>query len=154
MKEKTAAIIILAYTVLLALGVTFGAILGGNFSLMSLPVYLVMFVGPAIGIFRRINWCRVFLGCCFAFVLSIFLILPIRAEEFHFKPTYLLFLLGSGFPVYMLFFWKPLKEYTKVVETAPEPEKKKESEKEVKKPSTMDMIEQLKAEREGIPPKS
>lgn len=154
MKEKIAATIILAYTILLALGVTFGAILGGNFNVMSLPVYLVMFVGPAIGIFRRKDWCRIFLGCCFAFVLSTFLILPITAEEFHFKPAYLLFLLGSVFPVYLLFFWKPLKKYTQVKENEPSPEKKKSPAIEEKKPSTMELIDQLKAEREGLTPKS
>jgi hypothetical protein len=154
MKEKIAATIILAYTILLALGVTFGAILGGNFNAMSLPVYLTLFVGPAIGIYRRKNWCRVFLGCCFAFVLSTFLLLSITAEEFHFKPAYFAFLLGFGFPVYVLLFWKPLKAYTKVEENEPGPEKKKAPKTEEKKPSTMDMIEQLKAEREGLPPKS
>ena len=154
MKEKLAATIILAYTILLALGTTFGAILGGNFNFMSLPVYFVLFVGPAIGIMKRKNWCRVFLGCCCAFVLAVFLILPFTAEEFHFKPTYLLFLLGSGFPVYLLLFWKPLKIYTQPEETGPEPVAVKQIKKEEKKPSTMDMIEQLKAEREGLTPKS
>jgi hypothetical protein len=154
MKEKLAATIILAYTILLALGTTFGAILGGNFSFMSLPVYLVMFVGPAIGIMKRKNWCRVFLGCCFAFILAVSLILPVTAEEFHFKPTYLLFLLGSGFPVYLLFFWKPMKAYTEVEEIEPDKTKTEPVKKEEQKPSTMDMIEQLKAEREGLTPKS
>jgi hypothetical protein len=154
MKEKLAATIILAYSILLALGVTFGAILGGNFSLMSLPVYLVMFVGPAIGIMKRKDWCRVFLGCCFAFMLFVFLILPVTAEEFHFKPVYLLFLLGSGIPVYLLFFWKPLKDYTKTELSEPGKVEIKPLKKEEKKPSTMEMIDQLKAEREGLTPKS
>lgn len=154
MKEKIAASIILAYSILLTLGITFGAILGGNFNFMSLPVYLVMFVGPAIGIMKRKNWCRVFLGCCFAFMLAVFLVLPVTAEEFHFKPVYLLFLIGCGLPVYLLFFWKPLKAYTQIEEPEPEEIEIKPPKKEEKKPSTMDMIEQLKAEREKLTPKS
>jgi hypothetical protein len=120
-KEKTAALVILIYTIVLALGTTFGAILGGNFSIMSLPIYLIMFVGPAIGIMKKKNWCRIFLGCWFTFVLSIFVILPFRAEEFHFKLTYLLFLIGPGIPVYLLFSWKPLKQYTLIEQPISQP---------------------------------
>jgi hypothetical protein len=117
-KEKTAALVILIYSILLGIGASLGALLGGEFGLMTLPVYLLMFVGPAIGIMKRKDWCRVFLGCCFGFVFVMLCVLPFQGEEFHFKPVILLFYLGSGIPVYLLFFWKPLKRYTKSEKTS------------------------------------
>lgn len=111
-KEKAAATFILIYAIALFVGVCFGALLGRSFGAMTIPVYAVMFVGPAIGIFRRKDWCRVLLGSFCAFVFAILIIIPLRADEFHVKPAYLGLLAITGFPVYLLFFWKPLKLYT------------------------------------------
>jgi hypothetical protein len=112
MKEKAAAIGVLVYAFLLFGWVCWGAVLGGSFNLMTIPVYAVMFIGPAIGIYRRRNWCRKLLGAFCAFVFVLFIVMPLQSDEFHFRLAYLVYLVATGLPVYVLLFWRPLKRYT------------------------------------------
>ena len=114
MKAKTAAALILLYSVLLFAASMWGALLAGNFSLYTIPVSALLFIGPAIGIYRRVNWCRILLGVWFALILVFFVVMPFRTE-FHFRPIYLAYLLGSVAPVYLLFMYRPLKDYTRNV---------------------------------------
>ena len=114
MKAKVAATLILLYAVILFVECVRGALLGGDFSISTIPLTGILFIGPAIGIFRRVNWCRIFLGIWSVFAFLIFLVLPFR-YEFHFRPAYLGFLLVTGLPVFLLFFYPPLKNYTQNV---------------------------------------
>jgi hypothetical protein len=115
MKAKAAATVILLYSILLFLAAVCGAVLNRDISITTILVSGVICIGPAIGIYRRANWCRIFLGICFALVLAFFLVLPFTEDEFHFRLTYLAFLAGSGFPVFLLFFYPPLRHYTRNV---------------------------------------
>lgn len=112
MKAKTAATVILVYSVLLFAGSVWGALLANKFSLYTVPVSALLFVGPAIGIYRRVNWCRIFLGVWFVLILVFFVSMPFQTD-FNFRPVYLAYLLGSAAPVYLLFMHSPLKDYTR-----------------------------------------
>ena len=114
MNAKAAAIIIMVYAVLLFAGAVHGALIGRNFSIYTIPVTVLLFIGPAIGVYGRVNWCRIFLGIWAVFVFGIFLSFCFRSD-FVFRPAYLGFLLGSGLPVFLLFFYPPLKRYTQNV---------------------------------------
>src|SRR5258705_110243 len=111
MKAKTAATLILVYSVLLFAASLWGALRAGDFSIYTIPVSGLLFIGPAIGIYRRVNWCRIFLGVWFTLILVFFVVMPFRTD-FHFRPIYFAYLLGSGVPVYLLFLYSPLKDYT------------------------------------------
>lgn len=112
MNAKVAAVVILIYSVLLFLGAVWGAILGRDFSIYTIPISALLTIGPAIGIYRRANWCRIFMGVCFASIFALCLSFAFRAN-FVFRPIYLGILLGSGLPVFLLFFYRPLKDYTR-----------------------------------------
>lgn len=116
MKAKIAATVILIYAVILFGESVRGALLNGNHSIYTVPVTALLFVGPAIGIYRRINWCRIFLGAWAALVFVIFVSFSFRTD-FHFLPSYVGYLLGTALPVFLLFFYPPLKRYTQKVQT-------------------------------------
>lgn len=114
MKGKIAAILVLIYAVILFLGAVQGAILGRDFSIATIPVTALVVVGPAVGILRRINWCRIVLGIWAVFVFGLVVAFSFRAN-FHFRPAYLGWLLATGLPVFLLFFYPPLKRHTQHV---------------------------------------
>jgi hypothetical protein len=120
LKGKIAATVILVYAILAFVLSLEGALLRRNFSIYTVIVSGLLCIGPAIGIYRRVNWCRIFLGVFFGFIFALCLILPF-ATDFHFRAVYLVLLLGSGLPVYLLFMYSPLKEHTrKPLQTKPE----------------------------------
>ena len=110
---------ILVYALVLFVEAVHGALLTGNFSIYTVPASALLFIGPAIGIYRRTNWCRIFLGFWFVLVLGFFLIMPFTGE-FHFRPAYIGLLLGCALPVFLLFFYPPLKHQTQNL-SQPEP---------------------------------
>jgi hypothetical protein len=118
MKAKIAARFILAYSVFLFVASVWGALHNGNFSIFTVPVSGLLFIGPAMGIYRRINWCRIFLGIWFALMFVFVATLPLKSN-FLVRPIYFAYLLGSGVPVYLLFLYAPLKAYTRAVPQPP-----------------------------------
>jgi len=119
MKGKVAAIIVILYAVVLFAGAVQGAMLRHTLSIYTIPVTALLFIAPAIGVYRRANWCRIFLGVWAVFVFCLFVSFSFRSD-FQFRLAYLGFLLGTGIPVFLLFFYSPLKEHTRNV-SAPEP---------------------------------
>ena len=128
MKGRIAAIIVLLYAVILFLAAVWGAVLERDFNLTTIPVAGLLFLGPAIGVYRRTNWCRIFLGIWALFVFGIFVYIPF-SSEFHFRVLYIGILVAAGFPVFLLFFYPPLKIYTQnkpvLVADAPVPPAKR-----------------------------
>ena len=115
MNAIVAATVILLYSIVCSVGAVEGALRSGEFSIFTIPVSALFFVGPAIGIYRRANWCRIFLGIWFTLVLGYFLSLPFTAG-FTFYVWYLALLLASALPVFLLFFYPPLKLHTQNVQ--------------------------------------
>jgi len=111
MKAKIAATIILLYAILLFGLAVQGAFIDNHFTaLFTIPINGLLFIGPAIGIFRRINWCRILLGIFSVFVFLICMAISLRLG---FRPIHLGFLLITGFPIFLIFFYPPLKNFTK-----------------------------------------
>lgn len=80
-----------------------------------------IFLVPAIGIFKRYNWCRFWLGLSFSFILLQFVwpVITTEALPYDTFSAVASILVPSFFalPVYLCFFSKPLKTYTrKIVE--------------------------------------
>src|SRR5262245_19788382 len=100
MKAKAAATLIMLYAIVLFVESVRGALLGGNFSALTIPLTGLLFIGPAIGVFRHVNWCRIFLGIWALFAFVMILVLPFRSD-FHFRPAYFGFLLVTGLPVFL-----------------------------------------------------
>jgi hypothetical protein len=111
-KAKIAAIVILIYAIILFMGTLQGALLDGGFSFATLPVGVLLFIVPAIGIYRRVNWCRIYLGVWFSFALGICLIRPLNGD-FQFALSYFVALVLSALSVFLSFFYSPLKDYTR-----------------------------------------
>jgi len=75
-------------------------------------------VAAILGVLMRINWCRIFLGIGFALILADVLLLPFFPDsELRFRGRtllgYLATLAITSFPVFLLFFYAPLRNYTR-----------------------------------------
>jgi hypothetical protein len=111
-KAKLAASVVLLCSILLCLLAAWVALFSDKIALLAVFVVALVFIAPVIGLYLRANWCRIFLGICYTPFFIFFLTLPL-SQFFYFRPVYLAALLGSAIPVFLLFFYRPLKTYTR-----------------------------------------
>ena len=111
MKAKIAAAIILIYAILF-----FGIVVRVAFLEPTPAVFCVvivdgiLFVGPAIGILRGINWCRILFGVWAIFIFLMSVVLPLDSG---FRPLDFVLIAASGLPLFLTFFYPPLKDFTR-----------------------------------------